>query len=77
MVSTKWTYCKEGVLPVTNFLFENFVSVQEPLVKSWFDVLTTQMPIFLIFVGAGVLFDGAFSMWVSLIKLGDVTDSHL
>ena len=26
----------------------------------------TQMPIFLLFVSAGVLFDGAFSLWVSL-----------
>ena len=35
----------------------------------WFDVLATQMPIFVLFVSAGVLFDGAFSLWVSLMKL--------
>ena len=32
--------------------------------KSWFVVPTTQMPIFVLFVSAGVSFDGAFSMWV-------------
>ena len=35
--------------------------------KSWFDVSTTQTPRFVLFAGAGVLFDGAFSLWVSLI----------
>ena len=34
--------------------------------KSWFDTPKTQMPIFLLFVRAGVLFDGTFSLWVSL-----------
>ena len=29
---------------------------------SWFDVPTTQMPTFLLFPSAGVLFDGAFSL---------------
>ena len=48
------------------YFFENFVSVSEPLIQSWFVVPTTQMPIFLLFVSAGVLFDGAFSLWVSL-----------
>ena len=57
---------KNGVLPVTTFYFENFVLVWKPLIKSWFDVPTTQMPIFVLLVSAGVLFDGAFSLWVSL-----------
>ena len=35
--------------------------------QSWFDVPTTQMSIFVIFVSAGILFDGVFSLWVSLI----------
>ena len=35
--------------------------------RSWFDEPTTQMLIFVLFVSAGVLFDGAFSLWVSLI----------
>ena len=34
--------------------------------KSWSGVQMTQMPIFLLFVGAGVLLDGAFSLRVSL-----------
>ena len=42
-----------------------FVSVSEPLTKSWFDVPTTQIPIFLLFLSVRVLFDGAFSPWVS------------
>ena len=53
---------QKTVLPLT----ENFVSVQEPLIKVWFDVPTTQMSIFILFVSVPVLFDGAFSLWVSL-----------
>ena len=48
------------------FFFDNFVSVKEPLTKSWFDVPTTQMFIFIFFVSAGVLFDNEISLWVSL-----------
>ena len=57
---------KNGVLPVTTSFFEKKNSVQEPSVKSWFDVPTTQMPIFVLLVRAGVLFDGAFSL--SILK---------
>ena len=57
---------KNGVLPVTTLFFENFVSVKEPLIKSWFAVPTTQMPIFVLSVSAEVFFDDAFSLWVSL-----------
>ena len=57
---------KNRVLPVTASFFENFVSVWEPLKKSWFDVPATQMSIFMFFVSAAVLFEGAFSLWVSL-----------
>ena len=41
-----------------------------------FDVPTTQMPIFLVFVSAGVLFDGAFSVWVSLNNLKNQPEFH-
>ena len=58
-------FTKNRVLSVTTFFFENFVSVWEPLIKSWFVVLTTQMPIFVLFGSAGVLLGGAFSLWVS------------
>ena len=69
MVSTKVTYHKERSFASNYFIFfENFVTVLEPLIKSWFDVPPTQMPIFVLFVSAGVLFDGAFSLWVSLKK---------
>ena len=40
------------------YIFENL--------ESWFDVKTNEIPIFVLFVRAGVLFDGAFSLWVSL-----------
>ena len=58
----------KGVLPVTNLLFWKFNLVQEPLIENWFDVPPTQMPISVLFVDAGVLFGGAFSLWVSLRK---------
>ena len=37
--------------------------------KSWFDVSTTQMPVFVLFIRAGVLLDNVFSLWVSLTNL--------
>ena len=51
----------------SNYYFiESFVSVQEPLINNWFNVSTAQTPIFVLFLSAGVLFDGALSLWVSL-----------
>ena len=44
---------------------ENFVPDSESPVKSWFDVQTTQMSRLILFVSAGVLYKGAFSLWVS------------
>ena len=46
--------------------FESFVSVYEPLINNWSNVPTAQTPILVLFLSAGVLFDGAFSLWVSL-----------
>ena len=34
--------------------------------NNWFNVPTTQTPIFVLFLSAGVLCDGTFSLWVSL-----------
>ena len=34
--------------------------------NNWFNVPTAQTPIFVLFLSAGVLFDGAFTLWVSL-----------
>ena len=68
MVSSKWTYHKERSFASSYFIFLNFVSVYETLTKRWFDVPTTQIFIFLLSVSAGVLFDGALSLWISLKK---------
>ena len=57
---------KTNKMGSTKFFFGNFVSVYEPLIKSWFDVTTNQMSILAFFVSAGVLFEGAFSLWVCL-----------
>ena len=65
IVSTKWTYHKGRSF--ASSYFENSVSVSEPLTKSCLDVQTTQMSIFILFVSAGILFKGDFSLWVSLM----------
>ena len=57
-----------GDLPVTALFFENFVSVSEPFINSWLDAPATEIPIIVLFISAGVLFDGTFSLWVSLIR---------
>ena len=45
---------KSGVLSVTTLFFGKFVPVLEPLKKSYFDVPTTQLSIFIFFLIAGV-----------------------
>ena len=45
---------KNEILTVTTLFF--WISIEEPLIKSLFDVLTTQIFIFIFFVKAGVLF---------------------
>ena len=72
MGSTKCTY-HIGWSSASNYLFENFVSEYEPLLKRWLDVPTTQISKFILFVSTGVLFEGAFSLWVSLILYYFVT----
>ena len=54
-----------GVLLVTTLCFWKFCFSLRT-VKSWFDVPATHMCIFVLFVRAGVIFDDAFSLWVSL-----------
>ena len=62
MEKTKWTYNEERSFASNYFTFvQSFVSVLESLIKSWFNVLTTQVSIFILFVSAGVLFQGVFS----------------
>ena len=48
------------------YFFENFVSVEEPAIKSSFQVPTTQKSIFILSKSAGVLYEGAFFLLVSL-----------
>ena len=51
MGSTNWIYRKERSFASNYFIFlKNFVSTQEPLIKSWFDVPTIQMSILILFV---------------------------
>ena len=67
MVSTKWICHKERSFVSTYFTFLKFLfQFKYPLVKSWFDVQVTQMSMFVLFVSAGVLFGGDFSLWVLL-----------
>ena len=70
VISTKCTYHKDRGFASNYFIFlEDFVTVQESLIRIWFDLPKTQMPILALYVTAGVLFDSAFSLWVSLISL--------
>ena len=48
-------FCQEVL-----YVLKTFVSAYEPLIKSWFDIPMTEMPISVLFVSDGVLFDGAF-----------------
>ena len=63
MVTTKWAYHRERSFASNYFIF---LKVKEPLINNWFNVPTAQTPIFVLFLSAGVLFDGAFTLWVSL-----------
>ena len=64
MVSPKWTYHKEWSFAINFFNFWKLCSVEGALINSWSDAPTIQMPMFVLFVSAEVLFDGAFSLWV-------------
>ena len=63
----KRSFAKNRVLPLTIFFFEKLISVREPLVNSWFNVPSTQLPIFILFVSTRILLEGAFFLRVSLI----------
>ena len=71
MGSTKGTYHKERSFTSNYFIFLKIL-FQESLIKSWFDVSTTQV-IFIIFISAGVSFKGAFSLWISLMIVQLIT----
>ena len=64
IVSTKWTYHKERSFASECFIFlKILISVLEPLIKSCFDVPKTQVHISILFVSAGILFEGYFSLY--------------
>ena len=60
-LSQKTDFCQQILC-----FFESFVSVKESLINNWFNVPTAQTAISVLFLTAEVLFDGAFSLWVSL-----------
>ena len=65
----KWIYHKERCFASNYFIILKILfHLQDSLIKSWYDVPTTQMSIFIFFVSAEVLFEGAISLWVSLHK---------
>ena len=57
------------VLPVITLFFWKFCFSLRTSYKSWFNVPMTQMPIFEVFASAGVLLEGAFSLWVPLTAM--------
>ena len=58
---------RKNVLLPLNF-FENIKWGYEPLINSRFDEPIVQIYIFIRLVSASVLFEGVFSLWVSLIN---------
>ena len=62
MGSTERTYHKERSIASNYFIFLKILFQFKNLFNSWFDVPTTQMSIFILFVNAGVLFESA--LWV-------------
>ena len=57
---------KSGVLPVTTLFFWRFYFSLRTSSKELILYTNSQMPIFVLFVSAGVLVDGVFTLWVSL-----------
>ena len=57
----KWTYRKERSFASNYVIFLKILFQFKNLIKSWLDISATQIPIFVLFTSAGVLFDGTFS----------------
>ena len=67
MVSTKSTFHKEECFVSNYVIFLKILfQLKNLFKKSWFDVPTAQISIFILSVSAGLFFHGAFSLWVSL-----------
>ena len=60
------TYQKEQSFASNYFIFSKFCFSKNLLYRVDLLYQQKQIPIFVLFVSAGVLFDGAFSLWVSL-----------
>ena len=61
VVSIKWTYHEKRSFASSYFIFLKILfQLKDLLQKSWFDVPATQ--IFILFVSAVVIFEGAFSL---------------
>ena len=61
---TKWTYRKERSFASNYFIFAKILF----RFKSWLNVPTTQMSIFIVFERVGVWFEGTFSQWIFLTE---------
>ena len=70
MGSTKKTYHKEWRFASNYFIFSEILFVFKILVLR-VDLMyqPPKMSIFMLFQSVGVLFEGAFSLWVSLTKI--------
>ena len=66
MSSRQWTYHKEQCFASNYFIFWKFCFSLRTSYKSWFEVPTTQMSIFILLVSAGALLEGNLSLWVFL-----------
>ena len=64
---------KNGVLPVTTSFFKKLCFSLRTSYKELIWCTNDPVPIFILFVSTGVLFDGAFSLWVSLKKVNDTS----
>ena len=56
----------EVLLVTTLFIWKFCFSLRASNKESWFDVPATQMPIFIVFVSARVLFDSVFFLWTMI-----------
>ena len=64
MVTTKWAYHRErSLFLITSLFFWKFCLIDwNNWLNNWFNVPAAQTPIFVLFLIAGVLFDGAVSI---------------
>ena len=57
---------KNALLPLTTSFFWKFNLSIRSLINSWFNIPIAQTYILMFFVNVSVLFEGLFSLWVSL-----------